>query len=146
MPERNIFKVKIRRMQKTGEMDLHRLVTEANPSLDPAVYVFCTVKANEVPRDFTPLCVFNESEGVTLIVKREEAEQFGIPFTFACRRITMQVYSALEAVGFLAAIAAKLASVGISANTVSAYYHDHLFVPEEKVEVAMQALRELSPG
>jgi hypothetical protein len=46
-------------------------------------------------------------------------------------------------VGFLAAITARLAQAGISLNAVSAYYHDHLFVPWENRERAMQILKEL---
>ena len=129
---------------KRGETRLEHLLANAAPSLDPATYVFSTVKPAEVPPKLIPLGTFYEDEGVTLILKREEAEELGLPFTFPCRRITMQVHSALEAVGFLAAIATKLACAGISANTVSAYFHDHLFVPEEKAELAMRALRELS--
>lgn len=56
----------------------------------------------------------------------------------------MQVHSSLEAVGFIAAIANKLAENGISVNVVSAYYHDHLFVSSEKAEQVMQLLAEMS--
>lgn len=54
--------------------------------------------------------------------------------------ITLTVHSNLNAVGFLAAVAAKLAEHQISVNVVSAFYHDHLFVPDEKAEQAMQIL------
>jgi hypothetical protein len=33
---------------------------------------------------------------------------------------------------------------GISVNVVSAYYHDHLFVPIEKTDIVMQLLLALS--
>jgi hypothetical protein len=51
------------------------------------------------------------------------------------------VHSALTAVGFLAAITTRLAEAGISVNAVSAYYHDHLFVPWERREEAMEVLK-----
>jgi hypothetical protein len=47
-------------------------------------------------------------------------------------------------VGFLAAITASLAEAGISVNAVSAFYHDHLFVPVERAEDAKLLLQRLA--
>jgi uncharacterized protein len=58
--------------------------------------------------------------------------------------ITLRIHSSLEAVGFLARIAAELARLGISVNVVSAFHHDHLFVPAGRAEEAMAALRALA--
>ncbi len=52
----------------------------------------------------------------------------------------MTVHSSLEAVGFLAALTTRLAAAGISVNPVSAFYHDHLFVPENRAEEAVRLL------
>ncbi|WP_139151741.1 ACT domain-containing protein, partial [Vibrio anguillarum] len=38
----------------------------------------------------------------------------------------------------------KLASYGISANVIAGYYHDHIFVQQEKAEKAMAALKEFA--
>jgi hypothetical protein len=54
--------------------------------------------------------------------------------------ITLTVHSDLAAIGFLAAITRKLADGGISVNPVSAFYHDHLFVPWEKRDATMAIL------
>ncbi len=43
--------------------------------------------------------------------------------------ITLEVHSALAAVGMIAAVARALASEGISTNVVVAFYHDYVFVP-----------------
>jgi hypothetical protein len=58
--------------------------------------------------------------------------------------ITLEVHSSLEAVGFLAAIATRLAAAGIGVNPVAGYFHDHLFVPEARAEEAMRLLDELA--
>jgi hypothetical protein len=57
------------------------------------------------------------------------------------------VHSELEAVGFLAAVTNALAAGGISGNVFSAVNHDHLFVPYEQGERAVEILRalQLSP-
>ena len=58
--------------------------------------------------------------------------------------ITLTVHSALDAVGFLAAITARLAEAGISVNAVSAFHHDHLFVPVDRADEAMALLQNMS--
>jgi hypothetical protein len=58
--------------------------------------------------------------------------------------ITLNVHSSLEAVGFMAAVSAKLTEHGIGVNPVSGYHHDHCFVPLGKEQQAMKVLEELA--
>jgi hypothetical protein len=87
---------------------------------------------------------FIEREGTTLILGESQAKAAGLAGTFRCRMVTLDIHSSLEAVGFLAAITAKLAAAGMGVNPVSAFYHDHLFVPAERAEEAMAILRQLA--
>jgi len=80
---------------------------------------------------------------LTLILPVEVAQQARLQFESRFRQITLTVHSSLAAVGLTAAVATKLASHDISANVVAAYYHDHIFVPAEKAESALLALKEL---
>lgn len=54
--------------------------------------------------------------------------------------LTCAVHSSLEAVGFMAVLATALAESGISANPVSGWFHDHLFVPVHRAEEAVRVL------
>ena len=115
------------------------------PEMHDGVFVFCSIAADvEIPATLRPVHLFREREGTTLVMRREEAESAGLPYQFASRLITLTVHSSLEAVGFLAAITGRLAQAGISVNAVSAYYHDHLFVPEHRADEALQVLQEMS--
>lgn len=129
----------------SAETNLHTLLRTMTPELQEGEFVFCTIPEGEFgQRGLTPVGVFHEREGVTLILFRAEAEQRHIPYTYPARMITLTVHSSLEAVGFLAAITAKLAEAGISVNAVSAYYHDHLFVPVDRASDAMHILKTLA--
>jgi len=44
-------------------------------------------------------------------------------------------------VGFLAAVTSRLTEAGISVNAISAFYHDHLFVPADRADEAMAILQ-----
>ncbi|CAN7721234.1 ACT domain-containing protein [Bradyrhizobium sp. LjRoot220] len=128
-----------------GEPDLAILLQNMKPEMHDGVFVFCSIRADqEIPATFRPVHVFREREGTTLVMRREEAESAGLSHQFASRLITLTVHSSLEAVGFLAAITGRLANAGISVNAVSAYYHDHLFVPEHRAEEALQILQGMS--
>jgi hypothetical protein len=121
----------------TGETDLDTMLRGLQPTLHPDEFVFAQAAAPAGD----PICTFREPEGYTLILPRTEAERLGIPFTYPCRMITLSVHSSLEAVGLLARVAAILAGRGISVNVVSAYYHDHLFVPVQRAGETLEALR-----
>ena len=128
-----------------GERDLNVLLRQMNAELDETVYVFVRLRAEDTyPAGLRPRMVFEEEEGTTLILPLDEATQAGLETTYPCKRIVLKIHSALEAVGFLARITKELAGHGISANAVSAYFHDHVFVPEHKAKTALDVLRTLS--
>ncbi|RWB51268.1 ACT domain-containing protein [Mesorhizobium sp.] len=128
-----------------GETDLQRLLASMTPHLLPGVYVFATLAPGAaVPDGLEPVMQFREREGLTLILPEDQAKAAGLMGAFRCCMITLNVHSSLEAVGFLAAITTRLATAGMGVNPVSAFYHDHLFVPAERAEEAMKLLQELA--
>jgi uncharacterized protein len=128
-----------------GERNLAALLQNMKPEMHEGVFVFCNVpEGNEIPAALRPIHIFREREGTTLIIRREEAESAGLPYQFASRLITLTVHSSLEAIGFLAAITGRLAEAGISVNAVSAFHHDHLFVPEHRADEALHHLLNMS--
>lgn len=128
-----------------GKRDLNALLGDMKPEMQQGIFVFCTIPPSEsIPAAINPLLTFREQEGTTLVMSREEAEAAGLQYAFVSRLITLTVHSALDAVGFLAAITAHLAAAGISVNAVSAFHHDHLFVPADRADDAMALLQDLS--
>ncbi|MDE5459944.1 ACT domain-containing protein [Bradyrhizobium sp. CSS354] len=129
----------------TGERDLNALLRDMKPDRRPGIFVFCTIPTDQlIPAALSPLLTFREQEGTTLVIPREQAEAAGLCYAFASSLITLTVHSALDAVGFLATITARLATAGISVNAVSAFHHDHLFVPADRADDAMAVLQEMS--
>ncbi|MDF4462288.1 ACT domain-containing protein [Vibrio parahaemolyticus] len=129
----------------SGITDLDELLRSMSPKLMESEFVFCTVSgvlADYV--DLNPVATFIESEGLTLVLEKSAAAKAGLSFDGTYSQITLTVHSSLEAVGLTAAVASKLASKGISANVIAAYYHDHIFVQSGKAEAAVSALEEFS--
>jgi len=127
-----------------GEGNLETLLKDMKPEMQQDIFVFCSIpEGQEIPAALRPVHIFREREGTALIVRREQAEGAELHHQFASRMITLTVHSSLEAVGFLAAITARLAAAGISVNAVSGFYHDHLFVPEHRASEALQLLQNM---
>jgi hypothetical protein len=129
----------------TGETDLNMLLGAMRPTLQEGVFVFVTLPTEAaLPAGIQPLMTFSEREGVTLILQEAAARRAGLAGEFPCRMITLEIHSALAAVGFLAMILPALAKAGMGVNPVSAFFHDHLFVPADRAEEALTILRALS--
>jgi hypothetical protein len=133
------------RAEMAGEKDLAKLLGGMDPRLHEEIYVFATVPPDEsLPCSLQPTMVFREAEGLTAIIPEAEAQDAGIDGIFRCRMITLEIHSSLEAVGFLAAVTAKLAAAGMGVNPVSAFHHDHLFVPADRAQEAFALLQALA--
>lgn len=120
-----------------GEIDLDKILESLNPELSEEEYIFCTSK-NKIAklRGLEPWAIIEEQEGTTYILERRKAESNKIDFESVFKRITITVYSSLNSVGLTAVISRWLSECGISANFVSGYYHDHVFVPIDRAEEA----------
>jgi uncharacterized protein len=110
------------------------------PERNPVEYVFCIVESYEQAMALHPVGMFQEEEGITVILPREQADANSLLYSLVCAWITLTVHSSLEAVGLTAAVSQALTEENISCNVVAAYYHDQLFVPLADVERAMEAL------
>ncbi|MDC0598405.1 ACT domain-containing protein [Gammaproteobacteria bacterium] len=128
-----------------GITDLESLLSTMSPELDKREFVFCSLdKLTAEVLQLKPIGTFQEEEGVTLVLERGIADQSQLGYSGVFKKITLKVHSSLEAVGLTAAVSNALASNGISANVIAAYYHDHIFVPAKVAASALEILQLLS--
>lgn len=127
----------------TQAQDLSQLLDTIEPRLHEGVYVFCEVPTGSALAGLDPQLLFREDDATTLVLAQEQAESVGLAGEFPSAWITLGANSDLAAVGFLAAVTPRLAAAGISSNVVSAYCHDHLFVPVAEAGEAMTVLSAL---
>lgn len=84
--------------------------------------------------------LFMEAEGPTVILRAESETSADNRWVW----LELSVFSDLQAVGFLAKVADALAAVDVPCNSVAAFHHDHIFVPEAKAKAAIVALEALA--
>ena len=122
---------------------LPKLLANMAPELQPGRYAFVCLGLHKNPDGIAAIASFREKEGWTLVVEELVAHQNNLTVLFSAAWITLTVNSELAAVGLTASVSQALAAHNIACNMMAGAFHDHLFVPWESVEDAMQCLRDL---
>lgn len=125
-----------------GERELQRLLSGMRPAVRHEAVVMVTPPT--FPADVEVLATVREDEGLTAVVEQTAADAHGWEYDVPLAWITLQVHSALEAVGLTAAFSTALAEAGISCNVLAGRFHDHLLVPVPQADAAMDVLADLS--
>lgn len=151
-------------MAVSGETSLKALLQSLTVSLHPSTFTFLTLPASYAepitynPADDLVHLIFREpGEGTTLIIdnKSSDAAQSLAQKDYTqvdgaeaspmqWKKLTLNVHSSLEAVGFMGVISAALAEAQVSCNVVAGWYHDHVFVQADKAEAAVKAVEEVA--
>lgn len=129
-------------MQATA--GLRELLIHMQPELNPGRYAFVALPSGVALDQAQIVASVREPEGLSAILPEQLALDLGLPVAFTAAWITLNVQSDLAAVGLTAAFSRALEHAGISCNVVAGVYHDHLFVPVDKAQQAMDALRRLA--
>ncbi|MFW9959516.1 MAG: ACT domain-containing protein [Candidatus Thorarchaeota archaeon] len=128
----------------SGSKDIDFLLENMSPEIIPGEYVFSTVNAETLKElSASPILIFREKEATTVVVTKDVADIHSLSYENTWGLITLSVHSNLSAIGFLAEVTRVLAKAGLSVNVVSAFYHDHLFVPYNRTSEALSVLLEV---
>ncbi|MBB1511441.1 MULTISPECIES: ACT domain-containing protein [unclassified Tessaracoccus] len=125
----------------SGETELTTLLATMSPVVCPGAFVFVVGPG---PVEAEVLASVVESEGLSMVLRKEDADRLGLDYDYVAGWITLTVQSSLAAVGLTAAVSTALAEASISCNVVAGYHHDHLLVPADRLDDALAALRRLA--
>ena len=123
--------------------DLSELLRSLQPVQQPGRFVFATVPRGRVLDTACVQAFIRETEGLSVVVSEEDAQRYQLPILLRCAWITLSVHSDLAAIGLTAAVAQALSEASISCNVIAGACHDHLFVPLERAQDALQVLSDL---
>lgn len=128
-----------------GETALHTLLRDLHPTLCPDPYTFCVLSTEVVlPATVRVFATVREEEGLTVVGPKSDIDLAGLSSVGTWARISLDVHSALAAVGLTAVVSSAFTSAGISANVLAGFYHDHFFVPWDRRADALAVLSALS--
>lgn len=123
--------------------DLSLLLATMTPALHPGRFAFVSLPIGQAIDPALIVASIRETEGLAIILAEQDAIALGLPMAFIAAWITLTVHSDLAAVGLTAAVSNALADAGISCNMVAGVHHDHLFVPVDRAEQAIEVLQAL---
>ena len=128
-----------------GEMDLETILNTLSPVLLDSTYVYCSLAQSTYGdrANLAPLASVQEPEGLTLIIKAEDAEREQLEHLGMFRCIRLEVHSSLESVGLTARVSVALAEQGVSANMLAGAHHDHILVPHAMATKALEIIERL---
>jgi uncharacterized protein len=126
-----------------GEHDLAALLAGAKPEVAHPEVVLAVLDPDAAAAA-PALATVTEDEGVTVVLRRADADRLAVPYDWVGSWITLRVHSALEAVGLTAAVSTALAQAGFSCNVLAGFHHDHLLVPADRATEALAVLRSLT--
>ncbi|MEZ5376528.1 MAG: ACT domain-containing protein [Acidimicrobiales bacterium] len=132
----------------SGETDLDSML--ATLSVSRRAETYAVVHVDGVPDQSEAPVVGDgiealvvESEGLTVVCTLGVALDRGWRVDFEAAWLTLDVHSALEAVGLTAAFSTALGSAGIPCNVLAGFFHDHLLVPVDRADDAIACLEGL---
>jgi hypothetical protein len=124
-----------------GGQELDQLLAALSVAQRPGAW--CLLSGVAVPPEVVVQASVVEDEGTTVVVSVAEAERLGQRPDFVAAWLTLEVASALDAVGLTAAVARALADRGIACNVLAGFHHDHLLVPHDRAAEAVEAIEAL---
>ena len=127
-------------MTSPGETDLDKMLATLRVERRPGVFTYATVRTPAPELLAAAHGVVTEGDLTTLVLPVEAAERAGLPVELEMAWLSLTVQSSLEAVGLTAAFSATLGKAGIPCNVLAGFHHDHILVPADRAQQAIDVL------
>jgi len=127
-------------MAAPGETDLDKMLASLRVERRPGVFTYVAVAVPTPGLLAAAHAMVIEGETTTLVLPQEAAQRAGFTVDLEMAWLSLTVQSSLEAVGLTAAFAATLGEVGIPCNVLAGFHHDHILVPADRADDAIDAL------
>lgn len=128
----------------SGERDLARLLAALRVSVRDGEFVFVGSATGDAALAAIAEASIRETEGVTYVLPRAQADARALGYDFIAAWLTLDVHSALDAIGLTATVAGVLAERGIPCNVLAGLHHDHLLVAADRRDDALATLERLA--
>jgi len=127
-------------MAAPGETDLAAMLATLSVQRRPGVFAYIAVQVPTPGLIAAAHAVVKEGRLTTIVLPVDAAARAGQATDVQFAWLTLTVQSSLVAIGLTAVVSARLAAIGIACNVLAGYHHDHLLVPVDRVDDAIDVL------
>lgn len=127
-------------MAAPGETDLEVMLATLGVQRRPGVFAYIAVEVPTPGLIAAAHALVREGRLTTIVLPVEAAERAGQSTAVRFAWLTLTVQSSLDAVGLTAEVSTRLAARRIPCNVLAGYHHDHLLVPVDRVDEAIEVL------
>lgn len=126
----------------TREVSLQDILQNLDPVMAPETYVYVGVSNQSLLKvlGFDPVAFFKEPDGITLILKKEDADNNFLNYQTEYCHIILNAPFAMRCVGLTAIVSSALAKAGISIIPILSAYKRSLLVEKEDAHTALEIL------
>ncbi len=124
-------------MSGAGETDLDLILRALEVRRRDGVFVFVSIPPGAPLPDVALSAMVSEVDGTTLVISRDDADALGLGYHGTFAWLSVVVHTSLSAVGVTATLSTALAMRGISCNMIAGAHHDHMLVPVDRVDEAI---------
>lgn len=127
------------------ESSLQKILQQLNPALTSKTYVFVALTNQSLLKvlGYDPVAFYKEAEGITLILRKEEADNNMLHYDKELCRIVFNAPHHFECTGFNAIISSALAKAGIGTTPIKTIYKRSILVDKEDAHTALEILQAL---
>jgi len=127
-------------MAAPGETDLAAMLATLSVQRRAGVFAYIAVQVPTPGLIAAAHAVVKEGRLTTIVLPVDAAARAGQATDVQFAWLTLTVQSSLDAVGLTAVVSARLAAIGVPCNVLAGYHQDHLLVPVDRVDDAINVL------
>ena len=127
----------------TKESSLQEILQQLEPALSTETFVYVGVSSQSLLKvlGYDPVAFFKEKEGITLIVRKEDADNNFLSYKHELCQIVFHAPFHFDCVGLTAIVTSALAKAGISVIPQLTVYNRSLYVKKEDAHTALEILK-----
>lgn len=127
----------------TKESSLQEILQQLEPALSTETFVYVGVSSQSLLKvlGYDPVAFFKEKEGITLIVRKEDADNNFLSYQHELCQIVFHAPFHFDCVGLTAIVTSALAKAGISVIPQLTVYNRSLYVKKEDAHTALEILK-----
>ncbi len=129
----------------SNRTSLQDVLQSIDPSLSSETYVYVGVPTQSLLKvlGYEPIAFFRENEGITLLMRKEDADNNFLKYDGEYCKITLDVPFSEASTGLTAIVSSALAKAGIDIKPIQTVYNSYIMINKDDAHTALEIMQAL---